>query len=70
MRKLTTAMSTIVRMSIFLRPTRSPKWPKIRPPNGRARYPVAKVPSAKIVPVMRSRLEKKTSLKTRAAAVE
>ena len=38
-----TPMITSVSSSIFLRPTRSPKWPKMKPPTGRARNPTAKV---------------------------
>jgi hypothetical protein len=30
-------MISIEMMSIFLRPRRSPKWPKTAPPSGRAR---------------------------------
>ena len=29
--------------SMFLRPMRSPKWPKITPPSGRVTKPTAKV---------------------------
>ena len=37
------AMPIIIRAttSIFLRPTRSPKWPKTTPPSGRATKPSA-----------------------------
>ena len=38
-------MITSVSSSIFLRPTRSPKCPKMNPPTGRARKPTAKVPN-------------------------
>ena len=33
----------IVTISVSRRPTRSPMWPKIRPPIGRATKPIAKV---------------------------
>ena len=39
-------MISRVSSSICLRPIRSPKWPKISPPTGRARKPTAKVPNA------------------------
>jgi hypothetical protein len=32
-----TPITNIVMTSIFFRPIRSPKWPKITPPSGRAR---------------------------------
>ena len=38
-------MMTSVQISIVLRPIRSPKWPKISPPTGRARKPTANVPN-------------------------
>ena len=62
-------MMSMVSTSIFLRPSLSPKWPKMTPPNGRARYPAAKVPKEKITEVNSSRPEKKTVGKTSAAAV-
>ncbi len=40
-----TAMMTSVATSAFLRPTRSPRWPNTRPPNGRANKPTANVPN-------------------------
>ena len=41
-----TPMISSVRISIFFRPIRSPKCPKISPPTGRARNPTAKVAKA------------------------
>ena len=40
-RKVPMPMTMIVIASIALRPTRSPKWPKIAAPSGRARKPTA-----------------------------
>jgi hypothetical protein len=52
----------------FLRPMRSPKWPKIRPPTGRAMNPIANVASDDSVPVAGSADGKNTVGKTTAAA--
>ena len=64
-----TPMISSVSSSIFLRPMRSPKWPKIRPPTGRARKPTAKVPNAANCAAGPSRPLKKSLSKTRPAAV-
>lgn len=55
--------------SIDLRPTRSPKWPKMTPPNGRAKNPTEYVAKAAKVPVIGSKAGKKILLKISAAAV-
>ena len=55
--------------SIDLRPTRSPKWPKMMPPSGRATKPTAKVANAASVPAVGSTFGKNSSSKTSAAAV-
>jgi len=62
-------MPIIVSISIDLRPSRSPKWPKITPPIGLPRKPTVKVPSAANVPIRGSTLGKNSVLKTSAAAV-
>ena len=62
-------MITSVSSSIFLRPTRSPKWPKKKPPIGRARNPTAKVPKAANCAAGPDRPLKKSCSNTRPAAV-
>ncbi len=64
-----TPMISSVSSSIFLRPTRSPKWPKISPPTGRARKPTAKVPKAANCAVGPLSPLKKSLSKTSPAAV-
>jgi hypothetical protein len=63
------AMITIVIISMILRPRRSPKWPKMAPPIGRAMNPTEKVASEARVPAKGSILGKNRVLKTSAAAV-
>jgi hypothetical protein len=55
--------------SAGLRPTLSPKCPKIRPPIGRAMKPAQNVLKASRVPVSAEAFGKKSSPNTRAAAV-
>ena len=43
-------MISIVTTSIFLRPIRSPKCPKMKPPSGRVTNPAANVANAIMVP--------------------
>jgi hypothetical protein len=62
-------MVTIDVTSTPLRPIRSPKWPKIAPPSGRATYPAARVPNDANVASAGLRAVKNTSEKTTAAAV-
>ena len=61
-------MINIVMIRVRLRPTRSPMWPKIRPPTGRATKPIAKVAKASRVPTTGSSLGKNSLLKTVPAA--
>lgn len=56
-------------ISIFLRPTRSPKWPKTTPPTGRARKPTPKVAKDSSVPTSGLESGKNSAGKTSAAAV-
>ena len=55
--------------SIFLRPTLSPKWPKITPPTGRARKPTPKVANEASVAMTGSTFGKNSLSKTSAATV-
>ena len=64
-----TPMITSVQISIVLRPIRSPKWPKMKPPSGRARKPTAKVPNAANWAAGPLRPLKNSWSKTRPAAV-
>ena len=64
-----TPMISRVRISIFLRPIRSPKWPKISPPTGRARNPTANVANAANWAAGPSSPLKYSLSKTRPAAV-
>ena len=57
------------RTSIFLRPSRSPKWPKTTPPRGRATNPTPKVANASTVPRNGLASGKNSFGNTRAAAV-
>ena len=55
--------------SIFLRPTRSPKWPNTTPPTGRARNPTPRVAKDSSAPMSGLVLGKNSLGKTSAAAV-
>ncbi len=55
--------------SIDLRPARSPKWPKMIPPSGRAAKPTPNVANAASVPIVGSTFGKNRSPKISAAAV-
>ena len=61
-------MSSVV-MRVFFRPIRSPKWPKMMAPTGRAKKATAKVPKEATVPAAVPSAGKNTTGKTRAAAV-
>jgi hypothetical protein len=52
-------------MRVFFRPIRSPKWPKMTAPTGRAKKATAKVPKKATVPAAAPRAWKKTTGKTR-----
>lgn len=54
--------------SIFLRPTRSPKWPITTPPSGRAMNPTANVENAASCPAKSEKLGKNSGPNTSAAA--
>lgn len=54
---------------IFLRPTRSPKWPRKSAPTGRAAYATPNVASERRVAVAGSDSSKKTFGKISAAAL-
>ena len=69
MAKVDRPMISMVSTSIFLRPTRSPKWPKMKPPSGRVTKPAAKVAKAIMVPTSGSKVGKNWLLKTSAAIV-
>src|SRR5919112_2859749 len=62
-------MMSSVSTSIALRPTLSPKWPKITPPTGRAIKPAQKVAKAARVPTRGLTCGKNNWLNTSAAAV-
>ena len=66
MRVLATPITTIESMRIALRPIRSARLPKTRPPMGRTMNPNAKVAKAAIEPSTGSSVGKKTTLKTMA----
>ncbi|MNJ79628.1 hypothetical protein D3C77_777100 [compost metagenome] len=66
---MTTPIITRVITSDFLRPIRSPIWPKIMPPNGLAKNPTAKVPKAAMVLNSLSSEGKNKAPNTSAAAV-
>ena len=55
--------------SIFLRPTRSPKWPNTMPPMGRARKPTPRVAKESSAPMSGLVFGKNNLGKTSAAAV-
>ena len=59
MKNVPTPISVIVTRNVYLRPIRSPKWPKINAPNGRTANPAANVSSAKMKPTFAGTLEKK-----------
>ena len=61
-------MTIIVKTSSFLRPTRSPKWPKMAAPTGRATNPTKNVVNESIVPMNGSEPGKNFAGKTVAAA--
>jgi len=67
MATVATPMISRVRMSIFLRPSLSPKCPKMMPPMGRATKPMAKVAKARMVPRRGSTEGKYSLLKNRPA---
>src|ERR1700690_4279134 len=69
MQRVLTPMRSSVATSVDLRPTRSPRYPKITPPSGRARKPIVKVLKDRIFPVNGSASGKKRAGKTRVAAV-
>ena len=62
-------ISISVVTSIALRPTRSPKWPKIAAPTGRAAKPTNWVPKDSRTPVYAACLGKNSAGKTSADAV-
>ncbi|WP_246266718.1 hypothetical protein [Nonomuraea typhae] len=62
-------MSSSVATSVPLRPMRSPRWPKITPPSGRARKPTQNVAKEAITPAAGLASGKNNRLKTRAEAV-
>ena len=51
-------MMKSVRISIFLRPIRSPKWPKMSDPTGRAMKPTANVAKDRTVLIVSPKLPK------------
>ena len=51
-------MMKSVRISIFLRPRRSPKWPKMSDPTGRAMKPTANVAKDRTVLIVSPKLPK------------
>jgi hypothetical protein len=69
MRKVAPPTRSSVVMRTFFRPIRSPKWPKNRPPSGRAMNPTPNVANATSVPTAGSRSGKNSTLNTTAAAV-
>ena len=68
-RKVQTPISTSVTTSMVLRPTLSPKCPKIMPPKGRAMKATPNVANAANVPASGSNVGKNNWPKTKAAAV-
>ncbi len=67
-RKVATPIIVNVATRTALRPRRSPKWPKMIPPRGRATKPTANVPNAAMVPARGLDWGKNNLPKTRAAA--
>ena len=61
-------IGSIVTTSSALRPMRSPQWPKMAAPNGRAANPAKKVTYERMPPIAGSRFEKKSRGKISAAA--
>ena len=59
MKNVPMPISVIVTRNVYLRPIKSPKWPKISAPNGRTAKPAANVSSAKMKPTFGGTLEKK-----------
>ena len=59
MKNVPIPMRLMVTRKVYLRPITSPKWPKIRAPNGRTAKPAANVSSAKMKPTLAGTLEKK-----------
>src|SRR5262249_56329179 len=68
-KKVAIPINMRVATSVLLRPMRSPKWPKIMAPTGRAANPTAWVPNESKRPAYGELPGKKRSGKTRAAAV-
>jgi hypothetical protein len=60
-------ISSRVATSVDLRPMRSPKWPKMIPPSGRATKPAVNVRKDRISPINGSTLGKNSAGNTRAA---
>ncbi|MNR67401.1 hypothetical protein D3C85_1913650 [compost metagenome] len=58
-----------VSISIRLRPSLSPKWPKITPPKGRNKNPTPKVANAASVPIAGLTCGKNSRLNTSAAVM-
>lgn len=69
MTKVDTPIRISVNTMIFLRPIRSPMWPRKNAPTGRAAYATPKVASDSRVAVAGSDSSKKTSGKISAAAL-
>ena len=69
MQVVATPIIISVMTSVVLRPMRSPRWPKITPPTGRARKPTQKVAKDKSVATPGSiSFEKNSSPNTSEAA--
>lgn len=60
MANVATPMIRSVRTRIVLRPSRSPKWPKIMPPTGLKKNPTPNVAKAASVPASGAWLGKKS----------
>lgn len=58
-----------VSINMRLRPSRSPKWPKMTPPSGRKRNPTPKVANAASVPIAGLTCGKNSRLNTSAAVM-
>src|SRR6476646_8438230 len=69
MSTVATPMIINVRMSMLLRPTRSPKWPNKMPPSGRATKPTEKVVYASRIEISGSWAGKNSLVKTMPATV-
>ena len=59
MKNVPIPMRLMVTRKVYLRPIRSPKWPKISAPNGRTAKPAANASKAKMKPTFAGTLEKK-----------